>query len=67
MNDDLTSVAIVTHSGVISNMLSCFGLPKYKPDQITCKVGEGFEILVTAQMWQQAQAFEIIGRVPFYK
>lgn len=67
MNEDLTSVAIVTHSGVISNMLSCFGLPKYKPDQITCKVGEGFELLVTAQMWQQAQAFEIIGRVPFYK
>ncbi|MCI6583328.1 MAG: histidine phosphatase family protein [Oscillospiraceae bacterium] len=67
MDEDLTTAAIVTHSGIIANMLSCFGLPKYKPDEITCKPGEGFEILVTAQLWQQAQAFEILGRVPFLR
>ncbi len=67
MNEGIYTAAIVTHSGIISNMLSCFGLPKYKPNEITCKVGEGFELLITAQMWQQAQAFEILGRVPFYK
>ncbi len=67
MNDDLTSAAIVTHSGVITNMLSCFGLPKFKPNEISCEIGEGFEIMVTSQMWQQSQAFEIIGRIPYYK
>ncbi|MBE6853233.1 MAG: histidine phosphatase family protein [Ruminococcus sp.] len=67
MNDDISSAAIVTHSGIISNILSCFGLPKYKPTDIKCEPGEGFEIMVTAQLWQQAQAFEILGRVPFYK
>ena len=67
MNDDLTTSAIITHSGVITNMLSCFGLPKFKPNDISCEIGEGFEIMVTAQMWQQSQAFEIIGRIPYYK
>ena len=67
MSDDFESAAIVTHSGIISNMLSCFGLPKYKPTEITCNPGEGFEIMVTAQLWQQAQAFEIMGRAPFLK
>lgn len=67
MDEDFSSAAIVTHSGIVSNLLSCFGLPKYKPAEITCKPGEGFEVLVTAQMWQQAQAFEILGRAPFCK
>lgn len=67
MSEDFESAAIVTHSGIISNILSCFGLPKYKPTEITCNPGEGFEIMVTAQLWQQAQAFEIMGRAPFLK
>ncbi len=67
MNDDIMTSAIVTHSGIITNMLSCFGLSKFKPNEITCNIGEGFEILVTAQMWQQSQAFEILGRTPYYK
>ena len=67
MSEDFESAAIVTHSGIISNMLSCFGLPKYKPTEITCNPGEGFEIMVTAQLWQQAQAFEIMGRAPLLK
>jgi alpha-ribazole phosphatase len=45
-------------------MLSCFGIPKYAPDQLSCGFGEGFEVIVTAQMWQQSGAFEIIGKVP---
>ena len=27
--------------------------------------GEGFEIMLNPQMWQQAQAFEILGQVPY--
>lgn len=67
MNDDIEEAAIVTHSGIIANIISCFGLPKYKPNEVTCGVGEGFEVMVTAQFWQQSQAFEILGRIPFYK
>ena len=67
MNEDFSTTAIVTHSGIITNILSCFGLPKYRPNEIACKTGEGFEIMVTAQMWQQSQAFEILGAFPFEK
>ena len=65
MNDGITHSAVITHAGIISNMLSCFGLPKTNPKEISCPSGEGFEIIVTAKMWQQSQAFEILGVVPY--
>lgn len=66
MREDLTNCAVITHSGVLTNMMSCFGIPKYKPEQLACDAGEGYEIIITAQMWQRSQAFEIIGKVPYY-
>ncbi len=65
MNDGITHSAVITHGGIISNMLSCFGLPKIDPKEIKCEFGEGFEIIVTAKMWQQSQVFEILGVVPY--
>lgn len=64
MEQDFRHVAIVTHAGVIANAIACFGLPKYDPKQIQCNPGEGFEIMLSAQMWQQSQAFEVLGLVP---
>ena len=65
MQEDFQHVALVTHAGVISNMLACFGIPKLDPKQIQTAAGEGFEIQINPQMWQQAQAFEILGVTPF--
>lgn len=67
MNDGLTHCAMITHAGIISNMLSCFGLPKYDPKQLNADFGEGFDIIVTAQMWLNSQAFEILGYCPYEK
>ena len=67
MNDGLTHCAIITHAGIISNMLACFGMPKYDPRQLSCQPGEGFEIIVTTSMWLNSQAFEILGLVPYEK
>lgn len=67
MNDGLTHCAIITHAGIISNMLSCFGLPKYDPKYLNADFGEGFDIIVTAQMWLNSQAFEILGYCPYDK
>ena len=64
MDEDMRHVAIVTHGGVIANAIACFGLPKFDPKQIVCEAGEGFEILMSAQMWQQSQAFEVLGLTP---
>lgn len=65
MYEGLTNCAVVTHGGIIMNMLSCFGLPKMKPVEYKCDFGEGFEILISASMWQRSNAFEILGRFPY--
>lgn len=64
MYEGLTNAAVVTHGGIIMNMLSCFGMPKHSPLELACDFGEGFEVLVTAAMWQRSEAFEILGRYP---
>ncbi len=64
MYEGLTNVAVVTHGGIIMNMLSCFGVPKRKPMDYSCDFGEGFEVLVTAAMWQRSEAFEVLGTYP---
>lgn len=65
MTEDLQHVALITHAGVISNAIACFGIPKLDPRQIQTAAGEGFEIQINPQMWQQAQAFEVLGLTPF--
>ncbi len=64
MKNGITEAGAVTHSGILMNMMSCFGLPKKKPMEFTCSPGEGYEILVSAMMWQNGNTFEIRGRVP---
>jgi alpha-ribazole phosphatase len=63
MKDDIAHAAIVTHSGIISNILSSLGIPKYRPSVLTSDFGEGYEILVSAQMWQTMGSFEILGKL----
>ncbi|MBR6102414.1 MAG: histidine phosphatase family protein [Ruminococcus sp.] len=67
MYEGFTSAAVVTHGGIIMDMLTCFGLPKLAPNDCRCDFGEGFEISVSAAMWQRSGAFEILGRFPFAK
>ncbi len=66
MNNGLTNCAVVTHGGIIMNTLSCFGLPKMKPMELPCDFGEGYEVLVTADMWMRSHVFEIMGKYPYY-
>jgi alpha-ribazole phosphatase len=63
MRDDITHAAIITHAGIISNILASMGVPKYRPSLLTSDFGEGYEILITAQMWQSAGTFEILGKL----
>ena len=67
METGLTHCAMITHGGIISNMMSCFGLPKYDPKTLQCDFGMGFEIIATAQMWLNSQAVEILGYCPYDK
>ena len=63
MKEQVTTAAVVTHSGVIMNLLSGHGLPKGVPADFICNQGEGFEIAVTTFLWQKGPAFEIIGKM----
>ncbi len=67
MENGLTHCALITHGGIISNLLTGFGLPKYDPKYLTAEPGEGFDIIVTAQMWLNSQAFEILNYCPYNK
>ena len=65
MYEGLTNCAVITHGGIIMNMLSCFGVPKLSPMEYAFDFGEGFEILISASMWQRSNAFEVLGRFPY--
>lgn len=64
MKEGITHSGVITHSGILMNMMSCFGLPKMNPMDFACGVGEGYEIIVTAMMWQNGNTFEILGKIP---
>lgn len=66
MKNGLTNCAVITHGGIIMNSLSCFAIPKYKPMELQCDFGEGYEILASASMWQRSNAFELLGRFPYF-
>ena len=64
MEEGLTDCAVITHGGIIMNMLACFGIPNRDPMSYACDFGEGYEVLVTAALWQRSGAFEIIDTFP---
>ena len=63
MANEVTSAAVITHSGVIMNLLSGYGLPKMKPIDFACNQGEGFEIQLSTFLWQHGPVFEIVGKL----
>lgn len=67
MKSGYESAAIITHGGIIMNIMGCFGLPKYPPNEYACDFGEGFTVLATAQLWQQSGSFEVAGMLPYQK
>ena len=67
MKHRIYNAAVMTHSGIMMNLLSCFGIPKLKPMEFACNPGEGQEVYVTAMMWQRDGIFEILGKIPKHK
>ncbi|MBQ8515663.1 MAG: histidine phosphatase family protein [Ruminococcus sp.] len=65
MENDLRHCAVVTHGGIISNMVAGFGLPKVDPKELQAAFGEGYDIHITAALWQRSGAFELLGMTPY--
>lgn len=63
MKKELTRAAVINHGGVITNLLAGFGLPKGKPADFMLPPGGGYEIILSAFLWQKGPVFEISGRL----
>lgn len=63
MSEHLDEAAVITHSGVIMNLLAGYGLPKMKPIDFACNQGEGFAIQLSTFLWHHGPVFEIVGKL----
>jgi alpha-ribazole phosphatase len=66
MESGFTDAGVVTHGGILSNIVSAFGVPKIPPGEISAAFGEGYMLNISAQLWQMSQTFEVAGIIPAY-
>lgn len=64
MTGRMTSVAVVTHGGVIMTLLAGIGLPKQQLQQWATANGTGYTLLFTPQMWMRDGCAEVYSLVP---
>lgn len=65
MEKRMTSVAVVTHGGLIMNLLASMGLPEREMIHWGVKNGGGYTILLTTQMWMRDHKFEVYEQIPY--
>jgi alpha-ribazole phosphatase len=58
-----TEAILVTHAGVIMNLLAGYGLPKGRPGDFALRQGECIAISLTTYLWSRGPAFEILGKL----
>jgi alpha-ribazole phosphatase len=64
MEHGFSDSVVLTHSGIITDIICAFGLPKYNPRDIVPGFGTGYLISVSTHLWQTARTFEIVGQAP---
>lgn len=64
MEEKLSSVAVVTHGGVIMSLLAGIGLPKRPMHDWAVGNGTGYTLLFTPQMWMRDRCAEIFAPIP---
>ena len=60
----VTQSAIVTHGGVISALLSFFGLPEAPMHEWMTPGGCGYTVRITPSLWSMGRKMEVIAEVP---
>ena len=56
-------IAVITHGGVIMNMMANHVLPQHKPEEWMTDPGCGYSLRLDAEMWMRdhiAEAFDIV-------
>lgn len=64
MEQEMRSVAVITHGGVIMSLLAGIGLPKAQMQQWATANGTGFTLLFTPQMWMRDGCAEVFAAIP---
>ena len=64
MKTGTTSTVIMTHGGIISMLLSRYGVPRANPTDWACAPGCGYSVRVHPQLWTSGKVFEVYSRLP---
>lgn len=64
LKSKLTHVAVVTHGGVLMNILSTVGIPKRSPAQWGVGNGKGYTLIFDAAMWDNFGVMEVFEAIP---
>lgn len=59
-----TRVAIVTHGGVITTLLSTFGIPQAPMHEWMMPEGCGYTVRITPMLWSGGQKMEVFEELP---
>ena len=59
-----TSAVLVTHAGVITGLLSAYGLPRAQPYEWMCEPGCGYSVRITPSLWMRSMVMEVYATLP---
>lgn len=59
-----TSAVLVASAGVISTLLTAYGVPRAQPYEWMCPPGHGYTLRITPGLWMRTQIAEVEGTVP---
>ena len=65
MKTGTTRAAVVTHGGVITSLLSAYGLPEAPMHEWMMPCGCGYEIRLTPFLWSSGEKFEVVSEIPY--
>lgn len=65
MKNGISEAAVVTHGGVLMSILAICGLPRMAPTNWSVAYGEGYSLLINAQLWANTQTFEVCDHLPY--
>lgn len=59
-----TSAVLVATSGVLTTLLSAYGLPRAQPYDWMCPPGHGYSLRITPSLWMRSAVCEVTGTLP---
>lgn len=60
----LTESVLVAPAGVLTAILSAYGLPRAKPLDWMCDPGFGYSVRITPGLWMRSPVMEVFGLIP---